>query len=138
MLKQILMPKLSFDTWRTIGGKACFKHRTLVSNGQSQKQVHSYVRDCQVQNQNTLKPAYFVADSEKSSMSAVGYNCYKKTSLVKGDSISPQTRPKLTGSTEKQSWKKFHEHLARYCLFPGTKRAHVLQIEAHPCFPIEK
>lgn len=37
----------------------------------------------QAQNQNTLKPQYFVADPEKSIMSAVGCNCHKKTPQIK-------------------------------------------------------
>lgn len=40
--------------------------------------------------------------------------------------------PKLTGSTEKQLWKKFHKHLAHYHFSPGTKHAHILQNSSPP------
>lgn len=39
---------------------------------------------------------------------------------------------KLTGSTEKQSWKTFHKHLARYHFSPGTEQAHPLQNSSPP------
>lgn len=81
----------------------------------------------QVQNWNTLKPAYFVADPDESTMSAVRYSCHKKTPQIKRASISLQTCIKINREHRETIWKKFPKYLPHHHFSPGTEQAHILQ-----------